>query len=166
MSNFRQFDRATGFLLPPSLDEWLPERHLARFVVEVIDGLDLSALGERAIEHAAVIPWCEAHGAAVTAYSPFGQDAFPKPRSAGGRMLAEVAHAHSATRRQVALAFLVRRPAVFATPKRRASPMSRRTPAPATSHFRPTTSGASGPLWVAYFPTDIVRREAARRAPG
>src|SRR3974377_278306 len=42
MSNFRQFDRATGFLLPPSLDEWLPERHLARFVVEVIDGLDLS----------------------------------------------------------------------------------------------------------------------------
>jgi transposase len=44
MSNFREFDRATGFLLPPSLDEWLPERHLARFVVEVIDGLDLSAM--------------------------------------------------------------------------------------------------------------------------
>src|ERR1700731_485914 len=44
MSNFRQFDRATGFLLPPSLDEWLPERHLARFVVEVIDGLELSAM--------------------------------------------------------------------------------------------------------------------------
>jgi hypothetical protein len=44
MSNFRQFDRATGFLLAPSLDEWLPERHLARFVVEVIDGLDLSAM--------------------------------------------------------------------------------------------------------------------------
>jgi hypothetical protein len=44
MSNFRQFDRATGFLLLPSLNEWLPERHLARFVVEVIDGLDLSAM--------------------------------------------------------------------------------------------------------------------------
>src|SRR6195256_4082071 len=44
MSNFRQFDRATGFLLPPSVDEWLPEKHLARFVVEVIDGLDLSAM--------------------------------------------------------------------------------------------------------------------------
>jgi transposase len=44
MSNFRQVDRETGFLLPPSVDEWLPERHLARFVVEVIDGLDLSAL--------------------------------------------------------------------------------------------------------------------------
>ena len=43
MSNFREFDRETGFLLPPSLDEWLPEQHLARFVVEVIDGLDLRA---------------------------------------------------------------------------------------------------------------------------
>ena len=30
-------DRATGYLLPPSVDEWLPERHLARFIVEVID---------------------------------------------------------------------------------------------------------------------------------
>lgn len=44
MSNFRAIDRETGFLLPPSLDEWLPEKHLARFVVEVIDGLDLSAM--------------------------------------------------------------------------------------------------------------------------
>ena len=44
MSNFREFDRETRFLLPPSLDEWLPERHLARFVVEVIDGVDLSAM--------------------------------------------------------------------------------------------------------------------------
>ena len=39
MSNFRQVDRQTGFLLPPSVDEWLPQRHLARFVVEVTDGL-------------------------------------------------------------------------------------------------------------------------------
>jgi hypothetical protein len=38
MSNFRPIDRDTGFLLPPSVDEWLPERHLARFVVEVIAG--------------------------------------------------------------------------------------------------------------------------------
>jgi transposase len=44
MSNFRAIDRETGFLLPPSIDDWLPERHLARFVVEVIDGLDLSAM--------------------------------------------------------------------------------------------------------------------------
>src|ERR1700726_1940025 len=44
MSNFREFDRETRFLLPPSLDDWLPERHLARFVVEVIDGVDLSAM--------------------------------------------------------------------------------------------------------------------------
>jgi transposase len=44
MSNFRAIDRETGFLLPPSVDEWLPEKHLARFVVEVIEGLDLSAM--------------------------------------------------------------------------------------------------------------------------
>lgn len=44
MSNFRPIDRDTGFLLPPSVDEWLPERHLARFVVEVVDGFDLRAM--------------------------------------------------------------------------------------------------------------------------
>jgi transposase len=44
MSNFRVYDRNTGFPLPPSVDEWLPERHLARFVAEVVEGLDLSAL--------------------------------------------------------------------------------------------------------------------------
>jgi transposase len=44
MSNFREVDRQTGFLLPPSVDEWLPERHLARFVVEVIERLDLSVM--------------------------------------------------------------------------------------------------------------------------
>jgi transposase len=44
MSNFRPIDRETGFLLPPSVDEWLPERHLARFVVEVIAGLDLRSM--------------------------------------------------------------------------------------------------------------------------
>jgi transposase len=44
MSNFRPVDRDTGFLMPPSVDEWLPERHLARFVVEAIAGLDLRAM--------------------------------------------------------------------------------------------------------------------------
>ena len=44
MPNFRPIDRDTDFLLPPSVNEWLPERHLARFVVEVIAGLDLRAI--------------------------------------------------------------------------------------------------------------------------
>src|SRR5271166_1071934 len=44
MGNFRTIDRETGFLLPPSVDEWLPEKHLARFVVEVVEGLDLRAM--------------------------------------------------------------------------------------------------------------------------
>jgi transposase len=46
MSNFRPTDRRTGFLMPPSVEEWLPQRHLARFVVEVVDGLDLSAMSK------------------------------------------------------------------------------------------------------------------------
>ena len=44
MGRFRDGDRGTGYLFPPSVDEWLPEKHLARFVVEVIEGLDLSAM--------------------------------------------------------------------------------------------------------------------------
>jgi transposase len=43
MANFRPTNRLTSFLPPPSVDEWLPERHLARFVVAVIDALDLTA---------------------------------------------------------------------------------------------------------------------------
>ena len=73
-------------------------------------------LNERAIEHA-VIPWCEKHKVAVVAYSPLGHGKFPGPRSAGGRMLKEIAEPHDATPRQVALQFLVRRPGLFAIPK-------------------------------------------------
>ena len=73
-------------------------------------------LQERAIEHA-VIPWCEKHGVAVVAYSPFGQATSPAASTPGGRVLAEIAAAHGATPRQVALAFLTRSPAVFVIPK-------------------------------------------------
>lgn len=44
MSRFIAIDRDTAYLLPPSVDEWLPQNHLARFVVEVIEQLDLSEL--------------------------------------------------------------------------------------------------------------------------
>lgn len=73
-------------------------------------------LQERAIEHA-VIPWCERHGLAVVAYSPFGSGDFPAPRGRGGRVLAEIAGAHEATAHQVALAFLLRHRSVFTIPK-------------------------------------------------
>ncbi|WJR80534.1 aldo/keto reductase [Bradyrhizobium sp. NP1] len=73
-------------------------------------------LKERAIEHA-VIPWCERHGVAVVAYSPFGHNDFPLPRSEEGKVLARIADAHKATPRQVALAFLTRDRSVFAIPK-------------------------------------------------
>src|ERR1700735_1082850 len=73
-------------------------------------------LQERAIEHA-VIPWCRQHGVAVVAYSPFGHDDFPSPRSKAGQLLQAIAETHSASPRQVALAFLTRDPPVFAIPK-------------------------------------------------
>ena len=34
---FRSVNRQMSYLMPPSLDEWLPEDHLARFVVETVD---------------------------------------------------------------------------------------------------------------------------------
>lgn len=72
-------------------------------------------LRERAIEHG-VIPWCAAHGVTVVAYSPFGHDDFPED-GAQARVVAEIAAAHGATPRQVALAFLTRGPGVMAIPK-------------------------------------------------
>ena len=73
-------------------------------------------LKQRAIEHA-VLPWCERYRVDVVAYSPYGHGRFPGPRSKGGRVLQEIAAAHGATPRQVALRFLLRRPAVFTIPK-------------------------------------------------
>jgi diketogulonate reductase-like aldo/keto reductase len=68
-------------------------------------------LEERTIEHE-LLPWCERRGIPIVAYSPVGAQSF---RSSGA--LDEVAAARGATPRQVALAFLTRRPGVFAIPK-------------------------------------------------
>jgi transposase len=47
MATFRPIDRATPFLLPPSVEDWLPKDHLARFVVDIVDQLDLAALSRQ-----------------------------------------------------------------------------------------------------------------------
>jgi diketogulonate reductase-like aldo/keto reductase len=74
-------------------------------------------LKERAIEHA-VLPWCRKHGSAVVAYTPFGQSpGIFAAESKAGRVLQEIAAAHGATPRQVALRFLLRNPEVFVIPK-------------------------------------------------
>jgi diketogulonate reductase-like aldo/keto reductase len=70
----------------------------------------------RSIEHE-VIPWCDRHEIAVVGYSPFAKGRFPSRFGAAGRTLAEIAGAHEATPRQVALSFLVRREGLFAIPK-------------------------------------------------
>ena len=43
-SKFQPINRDTPYLLPPSVQDWLPEKHLARFVVEIVDQLDLNPL--------------------------------------------------------------------------------------------------------------------------
>lgn len=47
MSNFRPIQRDVDYLFPPSMRDWLPEHHLARFVVEIVEQLDLKEM-ERA----------------------------------------------------------------------------------------------------------------------
>jgi len=71
---------------------------------------------QRAVEHA-VLPWDEQHRIATVAYAPLGAGRFPGPRTKGGRVLREIADAHGATPRQVALRWVVRHPSVFAIAK-------------------------------------------------
>ncbi len=42
--NFVSYDRDTLFLMPPSVQDWLPDKHLARFVVDLVAQLDLRAM--------------------------------------------------------------------------------------------------------------------------
>ena len=75
MTNFRPIDRATPFLLPPSVDDWLPKDHLARFVVDIVDQLDLSALIRQyrgtgsAAYHPSVMLGLLVYGYATSVYS-------------------------------------------------------------------------------------------------
>ena len=75
MANFRPIDRATPFLLPPSVDDWLGKDHLARFVVDIVDQLDLSPLTEQyrgagsAAYHPAVMLSLLIYGYATGVYS-------------------------------------------------------------------------------------------------
>ena len=43
-SRFIETDRDSTWLMPPSMREWLPERHLAKFIVDAVDNLDLSSI--------------------------------------------------------------------------------------------------------------------------
>ncbi len=72
-------------------------------------------LGERGIEHE-LLPVARRHGVAVVAYTPFGRGNFLRA-GLGRQVLERVARKHDATVRQVALAFLIREPEVFAIPK-------------------------------------------------
>ena len=75
MSRFIHVSRHQQYLLPPSIDEWLPESHLARFIAEVIDQLDLSRLTRRytgrgsAAHHPSVLLTLLVYGYATDVFS-------------------------------------------------------------------------------------------------
>ncbi len=55
---FRHYDPTQSFLLPPSLDDWLPEDHTARFIAEVVDNLlDLSTIYDSYVESMGAPPY-------------------------------------------------------------------------------------------------------------
>ena len=58
---FRYCDLHQAYLLPPSLQDWLPEGHLARFVADLVETLDLSAMYAQ---------YAEGDGRGLAAYDP------------------------------------------------------------------------------------------------
>src|SRR5271169_2624467 len=46
MKTYRPYEPDQMFLMPPSLKEWLPENHLAYFVSDIVERMDLSAIEE------------------------------------------------------------------------------------------------------------------------
>jgi diketogulonate reductase-like aldo/keto reductase len=102
-------------------------------------------LEERGIEHA-VLPWCEENGVAVVGYTPYGQHRQYPPKGAAGAVLTQIAERLSATARQVALAFLTRRPDLFAIPK-----------STHLDHLRENAGGAE----VVLSPADVAAIERA-----
>jgi len=96
------------------------ERELARVLSLVGPGKlacnqVLYHLEERSIEHA-VLPWCEAQGVAVVGYTPFGRGSFASSADQK-HVLQAIADKYGRSLHNVALAFLTRRPSLFAIPK-------------------------------------------------
>jgi hypothetical protein len=75
---FIEVDREAPYLLPPSLQDWLPKGHLARFVVEIVEQLDVRSLKKLRMQVEArspITPRCWWHCCFTVmrrAYSPAG----------------------------------------------------------------------------------------------
>ncbi len=74
-SQFRTINRDTAYLLPPAIQDWLPDDHLARFIVEIVDQLDLGKLeqcyggGGKAAYHPAILVGLLFYGYATGVFS-------------------------------------------------------------------------------------------------
>lgn len=56
MAPFKPIKRDMNYLFPPSMNDWLPEQHLVRFVVEIVERLDLKGI-ERAYQRTENTPF-------------------------------------------------------------------------------------------------------------
>jgi len=54
---FRSYDPGQSFLMPPSLDEWLPQDHTARFIAETVELLDLSVIYDSYVSASGAPPY-------------------------------------------------------------------------------------------------------------
>jgi transposase len=72
---FQTIDRDTAYLLPPSLQDWLPAKHLARFVVDIVEQLDRVEIesryggGGKQPYHPALLPALLFYGYATGVFS-------------------------------------------------------------------------------------------------
>ena len=67
MSRFKPIKRDMNYLFPPSMNDWLPEHHLARFIVEIVEQLDLKVM-ERAYGTSGSAPFHPALLLAILVY--------------------------------------------------------------------------------------------------
>jgi diketogulonate reductase-like aldo/keto reductase len=106
-------------------------------------------LGSRGIE-TEILPYCQRHGIAVVAYSPFAQGAFPPRDRRQRETLETIAEARGKTAREIALRFLTREEGLFAIPK-----------AARVEHVRENAGGAGWNLSE----VDLAQLEAVFPAP-
>lgn len=47
MAKFKSYRKDQFYLLPPSLEDYIPEGHMARLVYEIVEGLDTTAIEDK-----------------------------------------------------------------------------------------------------------------------
>jgi transposase len=91
---FRPYEPDQMLLMPPSLADWVPEDHLARFVRDVVDTLDLTAIEATYTEERGYPPYHPRMMAAVLLYAYATGPTRPEDRPAAGGRRGDAAPRH------------------------------------------------------------------------